>query len=146
MFERIVQQVERIKADARQFGREIEVYTQGQVICRPTQKEAEDYHHYANVENADWPAIERMLALQEHHAAKHAGGRICGASGRCRRSAAIGGYPFVGTPDKVAEEFADLSRAGVRGIAVSFVNYLNDVPYFCAEVLPRLQRMGLRAN
>jgi len=64
VFDRIVQQVDRIKADARQFGRDIEVFTQGQVICRPTQKEAEDYHHYANVENADWPAIERMLALK----------------------------------------------------------------------------------
>jgi FMNH2-dependent dimethyl sulfone monooxygenase len=32
----------------------------------------------------------------------------------------------------------------VRGIAVSFVNYLDDLPYFCDEVLPRLARMGLR--
>jgi FMNH2-dependent dimethyl sulfone monooxygenase len=58
----------------------------------------------------------------------------------------VGGFPFVGTPDKVAQEFADIGRAGVRGIAVSFVNYLNEVPYFSAEVLPRLKRMGLRAN
>ena len=58
----------------------------------------------------------------------------------------IGGYPFVGTPDKIAAEFADISRAGVRGIAVSFVNYLEEAPYFCAEVLPRLARMGVRAN
>jgi hypothetical protein len=40
------------------------------------------------------------------------------------------------------EEFADIARAGVRGIAVSFVNHLNDVPYFCGEALPRLARMG----
>jgi dimethylsulfone monooxygenase len=58
----------------------------------------------------------------------------------------VGGFPFVGTPDKVADEFADIGRAGVRGIAVSFVNYLEEVPYFCSEVLPRLARMGLRAN
>jgi alkanesulfonate monooxygenase SsuD/methylene tetrahydromethanopterin reductase-like flavin-dependent oxidoreductase (luciferase family) len=58
----------------------------------------------------------------------------------------IGGNPYVGTPDAVAEQLANLSRGGVRGIAVSFVNYLNDVPYFCAEVLPRLGRMGLRSN
>jgi alkanesulfonate monooxygenase SsuD/methylene tetrahydromethanopterin reductase-like flavin-dependent oxidoreductase (luciferase family) len=57
----------------------------------------------------------------------------------------IGGYPFVGTPDSIAEEFANIGRAGVRGIAVSFVNYLEDAPYFCAEVLPRLAKMGLRA-
>src|SRR5262249_6304182 len=63
-FDRIVQQVGCIKGDAREFGREIEVFTQGQVICRPTPREAEDYHHYANIENADWPAIEQMLALK----------------------------------------------------------------------------------
>ena len=57
----------------------------------------------------------------------------------------IGGYPFVGTPDKVASELADLSAAaGMRGIGVSFVNYLNEVPYFCDEVLPRLVRLGVR--
>jgi alkanesulfonate monooxygenase SsuD/methylene tetrahydromethanopterin reductase-like flavin-dependent oxidoreductase (luciferase family) len=57
---------------------------------------------------------------------------------------AIGGFPYVGTPDKIADELASLARAGLRGVALSFVNYLNDLPYFCAEVLPRLQRMGLR--
>jgi len=33
----------------------------------------------------------------------------------------------------------------VRGIAVSFVNYIDDLPFFCAEVLPRLKKMGFRA-
>ena len=64
VFDRIVQQVRDIKDEAREFGRDIEVFTQGQVICRPTQTQAEDYHHHANVENADWPAIEQMLALK----------------------------------------------------------------------------------
>jgi FMNH2-dependent dimethyl sulfone monooxygenase len=145
VFDRIVQQVDRIKAEARAFGREIDVYTQGQVICRPTQQEAEDYHLYANVEQADWPAIEQMLSLKnitrqntptDEYAAKRSLQAVSG----------VGGFPFVGTPDKVAREFADIGRAGVRGIAVSFVNYLEEVPYFCAEVLPRLARMGLRAN
>jgi dimethylsulfone monooxygenase len=145
VFDRIVQQVRHIKGEAREFGREIEVFTQGQVICRSTQREAEDYHHYANVEKADWPAIEQMLALKditpentaaEEYSAKRSSQAVSG----------IGGYPFVGTPDKVAAEFADISRAGVRGIAVSFVNYLSEAPYFCAEVLPRLARMGLRSH
>ena len=39
-----------------------------------------------------------------------------------------------------------MSRAGVRGIAISFVNYLDDLPFFRDEVLPRLERMGLRAK
>ena len=76
VFDRIVQQVHRIKDTAREFGRDIEVFTQGQVICRPTQREAEDYHRYANVENADWPAIEQMLALKNITPQNTACGRI----------------------------------------------------------------------
>ncbi|HTC02769.1 MAG TPA: LLM class flavin-dependent oxidoreductase, partial [Xanthobacteraceae bacterium] len=61
-------------------------------------------------------------------------------------SHAVGGYPFVGTPDKVAEELSIISQAGVRGIGLSFVNFLDEVPYFCDEVLPRLERAGVRAK
>src|SRR5262245_33126858 len=57
---------------------------------------------------------------------------------------AIGGYPFVGTPDRVADELATIGKAGMRGIALSFVNYLDELPYFCDEVLPRLVRLGAR--
>jgi alkanesulfonate monooxygenase SsuD/methylene tetrahydromethanopterin reductase-like flavin-dependent oxidoreductase (luciferase family) len=144
VLERTVKMVNDIKAEGRTYGREIEVYTQGQVICRPAQKEAEEYHRHANIECADWGAIDRMLALknitpQTTPAAEFAAKRTTLAT------SGIGGFPFVGTPDKVAADFANLGRAGFRGLAVSFVNYLKDVPYFCDEVLPRLARMGLRA-
>ena len=59
---------------------------------------------------------------------------------------AVGGYPFVGTPDRVAEELEIISNAGVRGIGLSFVNFLSEIPYFCDEVLPRLARRGVRAK
>jgi len=145
IFNRIVKQVSDIKADGRKYGREIEVYTQGQVICRPTRREAEEYHHYANVECADWSAIEKMLALKNITPQNTAADEFK-AKRTLLASSGIGGYPFVGTPDEIATEFANHSRAGFRGLAVSFVNYLNDVPYFCDEVLPRLARMGLRAR
>jgi dimethylsulfone monooxygenase len=138
-------QVEQIKFEALAFGREIEVFTVGQVICRPSQTEAEDYYRHAIVENADWGAVDGMLALKditpdkvpidEYEKKRH-----------YFAANAIGGYPYVGTPDRVAEELANLSRAGMRGIAVSFVNYLAEVPYFCDEVLPRLARLGIRAR
>ena len=56
----------------------------------------------------------------------------------------MGGLPLVGDPDTVARELAQLAAAGLTGIAVSFVNYLDELPYFCAEVLPRLARSELR--
>jgi len=52
----------------------------------------------------------------------------------------------LGDPDSVARDIAQLAGLGFRGIAVSFVNYLDELPYFCAEVLPRLARSGLRKS
>jgi dimethylsulfone monooxygenase len=137
--------VAEIKAQAQKLGREIEVFTVGQVVCRPTQKEADDYYQHTIIDNADWGAIDGMLANKnitpqtippEEYYAKR----------RYFASNAVGGYPFVGTPDRVAEELGIISQAGVRGIGLSFVNYLKEVPYFCDEVLPRLMRQGVRVK
>ncbi len=137
--------VAEIKAQARGYGREIAVFTVGLVICRPTQKEAEDYYRYAIIENADWGAVDGMLALK-NITPETVGPEDYAAKRSYFASHAIGGYPFVGSPDRVAEEFANLGRAGMAGVAVSFVNYLKEVPYFCDEVLPRLVRLGIRAR
>ena len=135
--------VAEIKAQARNFGREISVYTVGLVVCRPSQAEADDYYRHAIIENADWGAVEGMLALK-HITPQTVSAEEYAAKRNYFACNAIGGYPFVGTPDRVAEELANISRAGMAGIAVSFVNYLNEVPYFCDEVLPRLVRLGIR--
>ena len=58
----------------------------------------------------------------------------------------MGGLPLVGDPDSVARDIAQLAGLGLNGIAVSFVNYLDELPFFCAEVLPRLARFGLRES
>jgi alkanesulfonate monooxygenase SsuD/methylene tetrahydromethanopterin reductase-like flavin-dependent oxidoreductase (luciferase family) len=137
--------VEQVRAAARKLDRGIEVFTVGQVICRPTQQEADDYYRHAIIDNADWGAIDGMLANKsitpqtippEEYYAKR----------RYFASNAVGGYPFVGTPDRVAEELEYISKAGVRGIGLSFVNFLDEVPYFCDEVLPRLARHGVRVK
>jgi alkanesulfonate monooxygenase SsuD/methylene tetrahydromethanopterin reductase-like flavin-dependent oxidoreductase (luciferase family) len=135
--------IKEIKEEALRYGREIAVYTVGQVICRPTQQEAEDYYHHAIVDSADWGAVEAMMALrnitrQNHSPKEYAARRNYFASN------AIGGYPLVGTPDRIAHELATMNEADIRGIAVSFVNFLGEVPYFIAEVLPRLVRLGVR--
>ena len=42
------------------------------------------------------------------------------------------------------QRLANLTKAGLSGIAVSLVNYLDELPFFCDEVIGRLVRMGLR--
>ena len=53
-------------------------------------------------------------------------------------------YPFVGAPDDIAAEIGRMAATGLAGCTVAFVDYLKEIPYFVQEVLPRLERMGLR--
>ena len=64
---------------------------------------------------------------------------------RLHQANGMGGVPITGDPDTVAHDLAELAAAGARGIALSFVNFADELPYFRDEVLPRLQRLGLRA-
>lgn len=141
--EKTAARVREIKEEARSYGREIGVYTVGVVTCRPTRKEAEDYHHYATVERADWNAVRDILALK-----KISSETVGAAAYEAHRKAyanGMGGMPIVGDPDHVADVLAGLTQAGLSGIGISFVNYLRELPYFAEEVLPRLQKKGVRA-
>jgi len=138
------QRVIAAKEDARSQGRELDVYTVGVVTCRRTQKEAEEYYHYATIENGDWSAVDGILRKKNISVATV--GEEEFKRQRHHYAHGMGGLLMVGDPDRIAQILADLSRAGVRGIGFSFVNYLKELPFFCDEVLPRLERMGIRAK
>jgi alkanesulfonate monooxygenase SsuD/methylene tetrahydromethanopterin reductase-like flavin-dependent oxidoreductase (luciferase family) len=131
-----------VREAARAQGRDIGVYTVGVVTCRPSRREAEEYWHHAIVDNADWRAVDNILAMRNITPQTHGDDEFRRL--RNHQANGMGGLPLVGDPDQVAEALAQLSAAGLTGIAISFVNYLAEVPYFRAEVLPRLARMGLR--
>ena len=132
-------------------GRTISVFTMGHVVCRPTRREAEEYFHYFAEEMAD----EEGQAYYR----RNRGATVADGAGQIarpfenrftRRGEAKyqggypGAYPFVGSPDDVAEEMARMSATGLAGCTVAFVDYLKEIPFFVQEVLPRLVRMGLR--
>ncbi len=143
-FEETAQHVKNVRALAQQGGREIGVYTVGVVTCRPTAHEAQDYWRHAIVDNADWQAVDNILAMRNVTAQTHAPPEF--QRMRNHQANGMGGLPLVGDPDTVAHGMAQLAAAGLTGIAVSFVNYLDELPYFRAEVLPRLARLGLRGT
>jgi alkanesulfonate monooxygenase SsuD/methylene tetrahydromethanopterin reductase-like flavin-dependent oxidoreductase (luciferase family) len=134
--------VARIKGLARQQGRDIDLYTVGIVTCRPSRKDAEEYHRHSIIEKADWPAIDNLLAMRNITRDHYSDAEF--EQIRKGQANGLGGLPLVGTPDDVAKGLAELSEIGLRGIAAAFVNYADELPYFCAEVLPRLERLGVR--
>jgi len=136
------QTVKAAKDEAAAQGKDLDVYAVGVVTCRPTKKEAEEYYHYATIENADWSAVDGILGKKNISPATV--GEEEFQRQRHHYAHGLGGFLMVGDPDTIANQLADLSRAGLRGIGFSFVNYLKELPYFCDEVLPRLERMGIR--
>jgi FMNH2-dependent dimethyl sulfone monooxygenase len=124
-------------------GKRLGVLTTASIVCRPTQREADEYYHYYADEQADWDAVDQMVAIgtrgssttmqPEHYRQM-----------RVRFAAGYGGWPIVGDPDAVAAGLLEVSQAGFSGIALGFVNYLAEFPYFRDEVIPRLERAGVR--
>ena len=127
------------KPQARAYGHEIGVFSVGVITVRPTQREADDYARYVD-ENTDWNAVDAIMEMKglndrppdvrERIRAGYARGH-----GRLadRRFARCG-----------RREPRQIAAAGFNGIAISFVNYIDELPYFRDEVLPRLERLGLR--
>lgn len=131
-----------LKAQATAKGRKVDVLTFSHVICRPTEKEAQEFLHWTAVENSDSAAVDNLVNLQFAHA--HSFPHDLLAQIKHLFAMGHGGYPLVGTPDQVAEGILRLHGAGFAGTTLSFVDYLKEFPYFRDEVLPRLERAGIR--
>lgn len=134
--------VQAAKTEARGMGRDVGVLATAWVVCRETEQDANDYFRHYAIDNADDEATEVLLELHglagtgfpaDHH-----------ITFRERFTAGHGGYPLIGTPDQVADELVRVHEAGFDGLAFGFVNYLDELPYFRDEVLPRLEARGLR--
>ena len=133
-----------LKAEARALRRDVDVYTNVHIVCRPTNAEAEAYYQWFANENADWAAVEHMYdtGTKNQQSFQSAGSF---ERQKMRFAAGYGGYPIIGDPDTVAAEIRAIGAAGFTGFAAGLVNYLDEFPYIEAEVLPRLERLGLRS-
>lgn len=124
------------------YGRDMGVLTLGYCVVRPTQKEADDFLHYYAEENADWDAVDNLMALQGLHAQSFSPEML--SMFRNRFAGGHGSIPLIGDPDTVAAGIAALHKAGFGGMTLAFLNYADELPYFAQEVLPRLEKMGVR--
>jgi alkanesulfonate monooxygenase SsuD/methylene tetrahydromethanopterin reductase-like flavin-dependent oxidoreductase (luciferase family) len=121
----------------RDFG----IYASGHLFCRKTRRETNEYYHYIVHEHGDWKAAE---FLDEMH--RHAGSIPPEARPLMRERFVSGTGTFMvkGDPDEVAATFKRMSDAGLDGMATALVNFLDDLPILRDEVLPRMQRLGIR--
>ena len=131
-----------MKARAAAGGRDVGVYTTCHVVCRPDQAEAEDYYEHYAVTMADHASVEFYTGQKEKFSGSHEAEAY--RLHRKRFAAGAGTYPLIGTPAHIAEQMIRMHEAGFAGTTVSFVNFKHELPYFIAEVLPLLEKAGLR--
>jgi alkanesulfonate monooxygenase SsuD/methylene tetrahydromethanopterin reductase-like flavin-dependent oxidoreductase (luciferase family) len=142
-----IERIAETKSAARALGREISVWTPVGIICRPTQQLADEFIQHL-IEHADWGALGHLAELHANDARFRTDTegimRRTGEGPIERQVLARGSYCAVGDPDHVAGELERLHSVGFDGLVLNFVNYLEELPYFAQEVLPRLERQALR--
>lgn len=138
-----VEVVQTVKSKARDaYQRQVGVFTPSYCVCRPSRTEAEEFHRWYAEEHADWDAVDNLMTLQGLHAQSFTPEMLDVFRGRF--AAGHGVCPLIGTPDEVAAEITRFRDAGFDGMTLSFVDYVGELEYFAAEVLPRLERLGVR--
>lgn len=131
-----------MRARGEAAGRDVGVFTAAHVVCRATQAEAEAaYERYA-VTLEDHVAVDRHMAMKQATSGSH--DPVAYARHAKRFAGGAGTYPLVGTPGRIADEMTAMHRAGFGGVALSFVDYLGELPFFIEGVMPLLARTRLR--
>jgi len=135
-------QIDDMRVRASAAGREVGVYTTCHVVCRPTQDAAEAYYEHYAVAMEDTTGADYYMGNKQKFSGSHDPEAY-----RLHRKRFVGGagtYPLIGTPRRIAEQLAAISEVGFAGVAVAFVNYKDELPYFIETVLPLLREARLR--
>jgi FMNH2-dependent dimethyl sulfone monooxygenase len=119
----------------------VPVYASGHLVTRPTRKEADEWYHHLVYDLGDWDGVEEQAAIRMRNRTV-----AYGSVQRLREQIISGGgtHAVRGSYDDVAQRFKELHDAGLDGMAVALVDYIGDFPALRDEVLPRMERLGLR--
>lgn len=130
-----------VRDRARQeYQRDIGVMTYAFVICRDTEKEAQQVKQ-AILDAGDYEGAKNLMAVLGMQSASFA------EQIRVYQERFIlgwGGYPIIGTPEQVVDELQTLSDVGMDGAILGFLDYHEEMKYFDDNVMPLLRQAGLR--
>ncbi len=139
------ERVAQLKQLARgQFEREIKVFGRCHVVCRDSDREAEEYYDYVHRRRADTAGARNVTSINMANSQS-----TDWESSEMRRiiEGCVAGFwavPVIGNPDTVARKMLELHEAGADGLALSFVNYDEGLQQMEELILPRLVDAGVR--
>lgn len=139
----VAKQIKAYKDLARnEFGRELKVWCYSYVSVAETMAEAKAYVDRYVIEHGDDVACENIvkeLGIQTGIFTPEQAEQF-----RYHFKAGWAGFPLVGTPQHIVEHLDMLSEAGLDGICLSWLDYHSGIQQWNAEVMPLLEKAGLR--
>jgi len=133
--------VRSLKAQRQAEGRPLQIITTTHVVCRETDREAEDYYRHYAVDNADTEAVDYHMNMSRKNRQLDTEQIF---NERKRYAGGLSSHPLIGSPETIVEELLRLHAAGIDGVTLSFVNFRDELPFFIERVLPLLKQAGLR--
>ncbi|HEY0286214.1 MAG TPA: LLM class flavin-dependent oxidoreductase [Pseudomonas sp.] len=131
--------VQKIKARARQFGREVCTIINPIIVSRDTEQETQDYLEAIVGNKVEGAFGNHKAYASDAHAWR---GR---AEGSRNTGLGLGGnIEIVGTPEQVVEQLVALKAAGIDGVQLNFHDFAVDLAHFGERILPLLKQAGLR--
>lgn len=136
---------EDLTARAAAHGRRLRIVTQGQVICRETDDEAQAAYQWI-LDQADDEVVGAWQAMNRQAVARgltQDTSRFDSDRARGEGRIFISGVVLVGSPRTVAERLVEVRRAGLDGLHLGFLDF-DELDFFAERVLPLLREAGLR--
>ncbi|KAF5006783.1 hypothetical protein FDECE_6837 [Fusarium decemcellulare] len=136
--------IKTIKAAAKAAGREIKIIINPVIISRDTQEEAEKYAFDIAAGKKDtnsWFGVHTKGYDSDAHAWR---GRL---DPRNKQGLGLGGnIEIIGSPEHIVEKLKALHQVGIDGVQLSLYDFVADLDYFGAKILPLLKAVGLRVD
>ena len=130
---------------ATEHGRRLRLVTQGHIICKETDEEAEAYYRWI-LDNADNEVVGAWQDMNRQAVARgltRDTSRFDSDRARGEGRIFVSGVVLVGSPQTVAERLIEVQRAGLDGLHLGFLDF-DELDFFAERVIPLLREAGLR--
>jgi alkanesulfonate monooxygenase SsuD/methylene tetrahydromethanopterin reductase-like flavin-dependent oxidoreductase (luciferase family) len=137
--------VRRSRARAAELNRELNALTFCSLVVKDTEAEAKRYFEWYVDKCGDFDAAQRLVNSIIAGGAQSLPPEIVARQARAF-IAGWGALPLVGTAEQVADQLARISKLGIAGVSIGWLDYAEGIGRFNAEVMPLLCQAGLRVS
>ncbi|MGZ3411594.1 MAG: LLM class flavin-dependent oxidoreductase [Xanthobacteraceae bacterium] len=135
-------QIRRYKDKAREFGREVQVWTNCYIVQGDTEEDAKKFLHHYVYDEGDWEAAENLVTTLGINSQTLPPG--VEQQLKAHFIAGWGGFPIVGTKEQIVDKLALMPKLGFDGVILSWAKYIEGMQEFQQTTYPLLEQAGLR--